>query len=146
MTSRNYGDPIPNCFYRVGTKGIFFNEKGEFLLTKEDSGRWDFPGGGLDHDENPQEGLKREIKEETNLDTVYISKNPYSFFTTRHDRTNTPIAIILYEVKFKDLDFTTSRECEEIKFFSKEEALKDNICNNVKTFLQHFNPKNHTNS
>ena len=35
-------------------------------------GRWAFPGGFLNMDESAEDGARRELKEETNLDAEYI--------------------------------------------------------------------------
>ncbi len=49
---------------------FIFNDKGELFLTKSD--RWDdkyvMPGGHVEYGETVNEALKREMKEETNLD------------------------------------------------------------------------------
>ncbi|MBP9852859.1 MAG: 8-oxo-dGTP diphosphatase [Patescibacteria group bacterium] len=39
--------------YRVSIKGTVVDSIGRFLLAKEDNGKWEFLGGGLDHGENP---------------------------------------------------------------------------------------------
>jgi hypothetical protein len=36
-----------------------------------------------------------------------------------------------------------SKECTELKFFSKEEAGQELIYGQVKAFIKHFDPKNH---
>jgi NADH pyrophosphatase NudC (nudix superfamily) len=58
----------------IGTCGVIFNDKGEILLLKhrfwkKDS--WGLPSGYLKRREKLEDGLKREIKEETGL-TVQI--------------------------------------------------------------------------
>lgn len=50
---------------------------------------------------------------------------------------------MLFEVTLENLDFTASDECIEIRFFTKGEALKENLFSNVQTFLGVFDPKNH---
>jgi 8-oxo-dGTP diphosphatase len=88
----------------TAVKGFIVNDKEEVLIIKRRlddvhrPGTWDLPGGRLNKDEDHLEGLKREIKEETNLDveikeklnthhftrddgqridmTVYVCKNP----------------------------------------------------------------------
>lgn len=57
----------------IGEYGVIMNSKNEFLIlrlphnkefTKE---MWMFPGGRLDFNDQPEEGLIREVKEETTL-------------------------------------------------------------------------------
>lgn len=62
----------PNTFYRVAVKALIRNDKGEVLLVKEKSDKWDLPGGGLDHNEEPEAGLKREILEELGIDDITV--------------------------------------------------------------------------
>lgn len=61
---------------------------GKFLITqrpedgRHNGGRWEFPGGKMDWGENPRESLKREIKEELNVEILVeeifeISSNVY---------------------------------------------------------------------
>lgn len=53
----------------VGVAAVILNTQGEVLLEKRsDTGELCLPGGGLDLGETALEGLKREVKEETNLD------------------------------------------------------------------------------
>jgi 8-oxo-dGTP pyrophosphatase MutT (NUDIX family) len=44
----DYLENIPNCFYRVSIKALVLDEQGRFLLCREDNGKWELPGGGLD--------------------------------------------------------------------------------------------------
>ena len=72
---------------------IVENDKGEVLILQRGSGykhpetgefiknpwmplKWNFPGGKIDNDETPEQGLQREILEETSLkaDPKYIKK------------------------------------------------------------------------
>ncbi|MBI2148760.1 NUDIX domain-containing protein, partial [Candidatus Woesearchaeota archaeon] len=59
----------------VAMKAVILNDKNEILIIQESSkdpsrshvGKWDVPGGRLNFGEDPFEGLRREVKEETNL-------------------------------------------------------------------------------
>lgn len=58
---------------------IIHNEDQEILVAKRDCnqphpGKWEFPGGKLNPNEKDEEGLKREIFEELNLNIDIISK------------------------------------------------------------------------
>lgn len=134
-----YKDTVPNCFYRVSVKALVLNDEGKFLLSQESNGKWELPGGGLDHGESAQEGLKREIKEESGLDIFDIATTPSYMITATHNRTGTYIMNIIYKAKLRNLDFTPSRECVALKFFTKEEAQKEDLYNNVQAFLDELN-------
>ena len=131
------------CYYRISIKGLVIDETGRFLLAKEDNGRWELLGGGLDHDEDPIVGLKREIKEETGLEATLVSPSPQYFITTKRLGHETYIANIIYEIKLKDLNFTPSEECQELRFFNIEEARKEDLFPNVEKFLDVFDPSVH---
>lgn len=123
---------IPKCFYRVSVKALVFDEsKEKFLIMKESSGVWDIPGGGLDWGESYKNELKREIREEMGLETEWISDKPSYFVTAKRGETDFWMANVIYEVKLKNLDFTPSDECVELKFVSKEEVQDYDVLENV---------------
>jgi 8-oxo-dGTP pyrophosphatase MutT (NUDIX family) len=122
-----------DCFYRVSVKALVVDDSGRILLCREDNGNWDIPGGGLDHNEDPIEGLKREIYEETRVpaEKLIIELNPCYFITTQNS-SGVQIANVFYRTQILDFSFTPTPECEELKFFSPKEILKmDNVFNNV---------------
>jgi len=131
------------CYYRVSVKAIVIDTTGRFLLSKENNGKWELLGGGLDHGEDPISGLKREITEETGLDVTFVSSSPKYFVTSKRLDHETYIANVIYEVKLKDLKFTPSDECQELRFFNVEEAKMEELFPNVVEFLKVFNPTLH---
>ncbi|HEX8226400.1 MAG TPA: NUDIX hydrolase [Candidatus Saccharimonadales bacterium] len=131
------------CYYRVSIKGLVVDETGRFMLVKEDHGKWELPGGGLDHGEDPIIGLKREIQEEMGLEVIHISPSPKYFVTSPKDGHDTYMANVIYEMKVKDLNFTPSDECQELRHFTVDEARKENLFSNVEKFLEVFNPQLH---
>lgn len=131
------------CYYRISIKGLAVDETGRFLLAKEDNGMWELPGGGLDHGEDPVLGLKREVHEETGLVITYISPYPKYFLTAPRLDKGSFTANVIYEIKLKDLNFTPSDECQELRYFNVEEARKEKLFPNVEKFLEVFNPSLH---
>jgi 8-oxo-dGTP diphosphatase len=122
---------IQEAWYRISIKALIYNEKWDFLLTKENNWLWDIPWGWLDHGEKYDENLKRELKEEMWLEIIWIDKNPKYFITAHKPESKSRpwIANIFYEVKVKDLNFIKSDECVEIWFFNA------NSINNIDTFV-----------
>lgn len=134
---------IPNCFYRISIKALILDDEKRFLLALENNGLWELPGGGLDFGEKPQECLSREIKEETGIDVVHVNEKPSYFLTTLGIKSMKWYCNVLYETKIKDLNFKPSDECVGLKFFTKEEALKEKLFPNVAEFIKMYNPDNH---
>jgi 8-oxo-dGTP diphosphatase len=74
-----FGDKVPstvcyNFIMNVSTKVFILNQKNEILVlfrTEKVRARpntWDIPGGKLEEGEDLEDGLSREVKEETGLD------------------------------------------------------------------------------
>lgn len=135
---------IKNGYYRISIKALILDEtRTKFLLVQEDNGKWELPGGGLDWGEKPDEGIRREIKEEMGLHVTYVASQPSYLITTPRDSDGVWIANVLSETAVENLEFTPSDECIAVQFVTKEEAQDLNIFINVKEFLKSFNPVNH---
>lgn len=130
---------IPDCFYRISVKALIVDEQKRFLLAKEENGKRELPGGGLDFWESHTTCLVREIKEEMGLDVTFVADNPSYFITSQKENAHW-FANVLYLVKVKDLQFTPSYECVEVRFFTSEEALQENLFSNVADFAKIYNP------
>lgn len=67
----------------VGVTAIVINKEGLVLMgqrIKQGSlgqGKWQFPGGLLEHGESPIEGAARELLEETGMTVVSAKQGPY---------------------------------------------------------------------
>jgi len=129
MNSKDF----PDCFFRVVTKALYVRD-GKILLTKEApelSNQWELPGGGLDHGEDPRDGLIREIKEELNLDVTNISEYPTYVWTNKFEGCRAMdwyySMVLAYTIDLKNLDFIPTQECTEIRMFTLDELqnLKD---------------------
>ncbi len=51
---------------------VLINERKQALILRRPSGKWQLPGGRLNAGEQWDEGLRREIREETGIDDVEI--------------------------------------------------------------------------
>ncbi len=57
--------------FTIGTFAVIFDEQGQVLLShRRDMDAWNLPGGGLEPGELPDEGVCREVREETGLEVV----------------------------------------------------------------------------
>ena len=131
------------CYYRVSIKGIVVDESGRFLLAREENGKWELLGGGLNHGEEPIDGLKREIKEETGLDITHVSNMPKYFITSKRLGRDAYLANVIYEIKLKDFDFTPSNECRELRYLDVAAARLLDLYPNVEKFLDVYDPAKH---
>ncbi len=133
---------IPNNFYRTSIKALVMDDEKRFLLLLENNGLWELPGGGLDFGEKPYDCLVRELHEEMGVEVTYVNKQP-SYFVTALRTEGRWKSNVLYETELKDLKFTPSDECTEIRFFTKEEALKETLYPIVREFIKEYDPANH---
>lgn len=64
----------------VGVGIVVFNSEGKLLITKRgqactnDRGKWEIPGGGVEHGELHKAAVKREIKEENDIDVEIVEE------------------------------------------------------------------------
>ncbi len=135
---------IKNGYYRLSVKALIFDYTlTKFLLVQEDNGKWELPGGGLDWGESPEEGIRREIKEEMGLTVTCVASQPAYLITAARDSDGRWIANVLFETEVKDFNFTPSSECVAIKFVTAEEAKHLPLFVTVKKFLEVFDVNNH---
>jgi 8-oxo-dGTP diphosphatase len=66
--STSVGNGLANP-YSVSVAGVLVNDEGSVLLVRRrENGRWEPPGGILERGETIEEGLRREVHEETGLE------------------------------------------------------------------------------
>ncbi|MEI8253890.1 MAG: hypothetical protein WCG25_09405 [bacterium] len=74
-----------------------------------------------------------------------VNKTP-AYFVTSTNLRDIWIANIIYEVQVNIDDvhnFKPSGECQEIRFFTIDDAAKEQLFPNIKEFLKQYNPANH---
>jgi len=114
------------------------NEEGKILLIKRIKddflgGYYEMPGGEVEADETFKKCLIREVKEETNLDTVSILRISEGF-TYIHDEKN--IRQINFIIKTKDGEVELNpKEHDQIFWASLENLEKINITKKMKTCI-----------
>jgi len=135
---------IPECFYRISVKALVLNEtRDKFLITKEASGEWEIPGGGLDWGEDYKTALQRELAEEMGVQATWIADNPSYFISGPMRKNRGWAANILFETKLENLDFTPSDECVAIDWINKDNQSEFDLFPNVPKLLELFDLKRH---
>ena len=94
----------PNTFYRVSVKAFIANEQGHVLVVKENQDTWSLPGGGLDHGEEPQDGVRRELKEELGV-TMVGDVEPFCAKTFYLEHKQAWLLWVVYKVELPRQDF-----------------------------------------
>lgn len=105
----------PNTFYRVSVKALIKNNEDKILVLKENQDTWSLPGGGLDHGENPIIGLKRELKEELNIEPTGIIV-PHSIKTFYLESKRSWLMWVVFPVKLSVHDFILGDGVTSAKF------------------------------
>jgi 8-oxo-dGTP diphosphatase len=110
----------PNAFYRVSVKALIRNERGEVLVLKENQDTWSLPGGGLDHGEAPDLGLKRELNEELGIQTV-TNMQPHSVRTFHLGNKQAWLMWVVYKVETPVKEFVLGEGVTETRFIHPSE-------------------------
>jgi ADP-ribose pyrophosphatase YjhB (NUDIX family) len=111
----------PNTFYRVSTKAIIRNTKGEVLLAKEKGSQWSLPGGGLDHGESVHDALKRELYEEAMITAPFNEKlvATESMFVDDKDAW---LLWLVFEIEIEDdFEFGIGEDADEVEFLDPKQ-------------------------
>jgi 8-oxo-dGTP pyrophosphatase MutT (NUDIX family) len=101
----------------VSVKGVL-RHAGRYLLARNDRGEWELPGGQLEESESPEQGVAREVYEETNLRVdvgpVLRAWN-FEVVAGRH------VVVIAYGCTLVSppADLTISDEHAELRFFER---------------------------
>ena len=104
--------------FRIGVKA-FMVDRGKLLMIRRRSNdahnpnQWDLPGGRVDLGEDPMEGLKRETKEETNLDIEIDVPLDVQHFTRQDKQV---ITLLFFLCKKLSGEIKLSQEHQEYKW------------------------------
>lgn len=127
----------------IGCSVIIYNLEGKILICKRSKMKDKFPltweniGGRLEHDETPEECIRREAKEEIGcllkdlkLFRVYVNKEE-----------NTQYVIIVFTAKLDDTEIIQPNyEIEDIKWITEDEINNYSFCteNNKKRLFDFY--------
>lgn len=83
---------------RIAAKGFVINKDQLLVLKRSDDdyfmpGIWELPGGRLQYDEDPKQGLVREIQEETGIEVEVVHALNTHHFTHKDGK---PLTMIIF--------------------------------------------------
>jgi 8-oxo-dGTP diphosphatase len=123
----------------ISQKVIIFNEENKFLtLRRTDTApygplTWDFPGGYVETGEDFVESIKRETKEETNLDIVNIV--PFDVHGQMLEN-NTFWITIAYKAECGNKDVVLSYEHDQFQWLNRDEFLSLESKEKLRSFVE----------
>lgn len=123
---------IVNTKFTVTVAGIIFNDKQEVLLIKHlfrPGKGWGLPGGFLEASEQPDEALRRELREEIQLELDQLQ-----IFTTRSFKKARQLEVV-FLCRSQDQPRPQSVEVERSVWFSTE-ALPDGLPRDQKALIK----------
>ena len=117
--------------FPISIKAIVIDDN-KVLCLKNERNEWDFPGGKINFDEDVEEGLIREVKEETNLDIKNLKiLKPFNLKFN-----DVPVFIVVYSCEIScNSSILTSYEHSEYNFFSKSEVKNLNMPQSFKNLV-----------
>ena len=137
MVERDGELKMDNTYFLVPQKAAI-EKDGKFLIMKRAPDahaypeQWDFPGGRLEHGEEPTEGLKREVKEETGLEIEVIEP----IFVFSEKSSDHYVYFTVFKCNYISGEVKLSNEYTEFKWATKEEILELGTENFLKAYLE----------
>jgi len=122
----------------IVTAGVIIKQ-GKVLVTqrKEDSSQgllWEFPGGKVKEGEEPREALRRELKEELDIE-VEVGM---IFEAVYHPYPKEPILLLAYHCRIEkgvlkpvgchDLQWVNLKELEELSMPPADDPIRNHLC------------------
>lgn len=114
----------------VGVGALIFNDEGKLLLSlrgkkaKNEVGKWEIPGGAINFGETLEAGLKREVKEELDLDIEVEEMLQLCDHIIADEHQHWVSPTYICRVKKGTPRIMEPEKCEKIGWFSLEEAAK----------------------
>ena len=127
--------PVVTALMRKNGKILLgLRPKGESL-----AGSWEFPGGKIDQGENPEQALKRELKEELDIDAEIASLR----LVQTHSYGERGVLLLFYDVYFwkgepktvyhEDLKWADPEELETLQIPEANRNILAKLINVIKT-------------
>tara|TARA_X000001036_G_scaffold433148_1_gene470273 strand:+ start:67 stop:507 length:441 start_codon:yes stop_codon:yes gene_type:complete len=117
--------------FPISIKAIIIDDD-KILCLKNERNEWDFPGGKLNFNEDIEHCLRREVKEEVNLDIKNL--NILKPFNLRYN--GVPVFVLVFSANIScDSFVSVSYEHSDYNFFSKDEIKELNMKEDFKNLI-----------
>jgi len=122
--------------------GVIKN-KNRYLMTKRKSpkkewNKWQFPGGGINFGESLEMALKREIKEETNLDVKKLVFTQKIFEVVRKKEKWHGLLIVYLCLIKKTQKIILNNEASDFDWFTYQEILSLDCLKGTKEIIKYI--------
>lgn len=117
-------------FIGVGVGALIFNRDRKIFLTlrgkeaKNEQGKWEIPGGGVEFGETLEEALKREIKEEYGCDIRILELLGVCDHIIKDENQHWVSPTYICEIIKDTPRILEPKKCDAIGWFTQEEAEK----------------------
>ena len=123
---------------KTTVKALFEKDK-KILLVKDPKGVWEMPGGRIEHGENPEEALKRELQEELGWNNVDIKNIVDSWtFSSEVDDTQYHFIILTYICDSSEEKIKENEEYTEYRWVPVDEIEGLNMRDGYKETIRKF--------
>ena len=124
---------------KTTVKALFEKDK-KILLVKDPKGVWEMPGGRIEHNEEPEQALRRELKEELGWSNVDIKNIVDSWsFSSEVDNTKYHFIILTYACDSSEEVIKENEEYTEYRWVPVDEIddlnMRDGYKKTIKKFL-----------
>lgn len=122
-----------------GQKAIILNSQNKILLMQRSDKlgpkmQWSLPGGAIDKGEDPEEGIRREIREEAQIEVDELCP-----FTSRSYMNDEDFVIILgYISRVQSDDVVLNWEHLQYKWLTVSEAIAYDLTNDARYFMEKY--------
>lgn len=110
---------------------MIFNKNKELLLkkrsknSKNEIGKWEKPGGAIDYGETSAEAMKREIKEEVNIEIKIWGLLPHTDHIIKKDKQHWLALNYLADYRSGTLKNMEPHKADDLKWFSLKKLPKN---------------------
>lgn len=137
----------------IGVSVVYFchDGQGNVVMAKrsqnarDEQGRWDIGGGGVEFGENVEAALRKEIKEEYNADVLSFEFMGYRDVHRDHNGAKTHWITLDFKVlvDVSDLKTNEPHKFDEVKLFPIKDMIKDpnRVHSQLPEFLEKYKDK-----